>query len=123
MQGTLARPAALAAPGLLAVTHSSDRARARCVAGDVPMIKAILVVDGDGKRIMARYYGAPEFPTGEAEATFEKKLYDKTMRTNAKNEGAPLRLDALWRQRRAGLWPQGCGRAPLAALPCPSRRP
>ena len=123
MQGTLARPAALAAPGLLAVTHSSDRARARCVAGDVPMIKAILVVDGDGKRIMARYYGAPEFPTGEAEATFEKKLYDKTMRTNAKNEGAPARLDALWRQRRAGLWPQGCGRAPLAALPCPSRRP
>ena len=123
MQGTLALPAALAAPGLLAVTHSSDRARARCVAGDVPMIKAILVVDGDGKRIMARYYGAPEFPTGEAEATFEKKLYDKTMRTNAKNEGAPLRLDALWRQRRAGLWPQGCGRAPLAALSCPSRRP
>lgn len=87
------------------------------------MVKAILVVDGDGKRIMARYYGAPEFPTGEAEATFEKKLYDKTMRTNAKNEGAPARRDALWRQRRAGLWPQGCGRAPLAALPCPSRRP
>ena len=53
----------------------------------------------------------------------EKKLYDKTMRTNAKNEGAPARLDALWRQRRAGLWPQGCGRAPPAALPCPSRRP
>ena len=59
------------------------------------MIKAILVVDGDGKRIMARYYGAPEFPTGEAETTFEKKLYDKTMRTNAKNEGAPARLEAL----------------------------
>ena len=63
------------------------------------MIKAILVVDGDGKRIMARYYGAPEFPTGEAETTFEKKLYDKTMRTNAKNEGAPARLEALSGQR------------------------
>ena len=83
------------------------------------MIKAILVVDGDGKRIMARYYGAPEFPTSEAETTFEKKLYDKTMRTNAKNEGAPARLQALWRQRRAVSWsePQGSGHVPLAALP------
>ena len=81
--------------------------RARCVAGDVPMIKAILVVDADGKRIMARYYGAPEFPTGEAETTFEKKLYDKTMRTNAKNEGALARLES-----------------PLAPALChPSRRP
>ena len=117
MQGTLALPAALAAPGLLAVTHSSDRARARCVAGDVPMIKAILVVDGDGKRIMARYYGAPEFPTGEAEATFEKKLYDKTMRTNAKNEGAPARLDALWRQRRDASGPRAV--AARRSPPCP----
>jgi len=59
------------------------------------MIKAILVVDGDGKRIMARYYGAPEFPTGEAEATFEKKLYDKTMRTNAKNEAEVIMFDNI----------------------------
>ena len=88
------------------------------------MIKAILVVDADGKRIMARYYGAPEFPTGEAETTFEKKLYDKTMRTNAKNEGALARLEsplapALSHRSEA----QGCGRAPLAALACPPRPP
>ena len=57
------------------------------LAGDVPTIKAILIVDGEGKRIMARYYGAPEFPSSVEEASFEKKLYDKTMRTNAKNEG------------------------------------
>lgn len=61
------------------------------LAGDVPTIKAILIVDGEGKRIMARYYGAPEFPSSVEEASFEKKLYDKTMRTNAKNEGAPPR--------------------------------
>lgn len=88
------------------------------------MIKAILVVDADGKRIMARYYGAPEFPTGEAETTFEKKLYDKTMRTNAKNEGALARLEsplapALSHRSEA----QGCGRAPLAALACPPPTP
>ena len=94
MQGT--RIPLLALPCDSKLTRSSD---VRSAAGDIPMVKAILVVDADGKRIMARYYGAPEFPTGEAETTFEKKLYDKTMRTNAKNEGAPARLEALWLQR------------------------
>eukprot|EP00908_Phaeocystis_cordata_P009658 Transcript_20452.p2 GENE.Transcript_20452~~Transcript_20452.p2 ORF type:complete len:190 (-),score=96.07 Transcript_20452:1414-1983(-) len=63
--------------------------------GDVPTIKAILIVDGEGKRIMARYYGAPEFPSSVEEASFEKKLYDKTMRTNAKNEAEVIMFDNI----------------------------
>ena len=95
------------------------------LAGDVPTIKAILIVDGEGKRIMARYYGAPEFPSSVEEASFEKKLYDKTMRTNAKNEGAPRRpeledgarqqLSCPARRARAWLGP----RLSAAALPLP----
>ena len=56
------------------------------LAGEVPAIKAILVVDADGKRILSRYYSA-DWATAADETSFEKKLYDKTMRTNAKNEG------------------------------------
>ena len=44
------------------------------------------VVDADGKRILSRYYSA-DWSTSSDEQSFEKKLYDKTMRTNAKNEG------------------------------------
>jgi hypothetical protein len=55
--------------------------------GDIPSIKALVVVDGDGKRIVSRYYKA-DLPTLADEHAFEKKLFEKTMRTNAKNEGA-----------------------------------
>lgn len=60
------------------------------LAGEVPAIKAILVVDADGKRILARYYSA-DWASAADETNFEKKLYDKTMRTNAKNEGGHQR--------------------------------
>ena len=55
--------------------------------GDIPSIKALVVVDGDGKRIVSRYYKT-DLATLADEHAFEKKLFDKTIRTNAKNEGA-----------------------------------
>ena len=77
----------MARPTLRPHTSALHPHSALCTpAGDIPAIKAILVVDADGKRILSRYYSA-DWPTSADETSFEKKLYDKTMRTNAKNEG------------------------------------
>ena len=43
---------------------------------------AVVVLDGDGKRIVARYFGK-DFASSTEELAFEKKLFEKTMRTNA----------------------------------------
>ena len=53
--------------------------------GDIPLIKALVVVDSDGTRIISRYYNA-NLPTLAEEHAFEKKLFDKTKTTNAKAE-------------------------------------
>ena len=49
-----------------------------------------MLLDGDGKRIVVRYYKSP-FASSAEEMAFEKKLFDKTLRTNAKSEGARAR--------------------------------
>ena len=54
---------------------------------DIPSVKGLLVLDGEGKRIVARYYST-HFASSADELAFEKKLFDKTARTNAKTEGA-----------------------------------
>jgi len=61
---------------------------------DIPSVKAILVLDGDGKRIVARYYNGP-YASSTEELAFEKKLFDKTVRTNAKTEAEVIILDGL----------------------------
>ena len=53
----------------------------------VPMVKAILILDGEGNRLAAKYYEKAEFPTDEEQVAFEQKLYRKTKHTNARNEG------------------------------------
>ena len=60
-----------------------------------------MLLDGEGKRIVVRYYRG-NFATVADEMAFEKKLFDKTMRTNAKNEGAVLA------RMRAAPTPQRC---------------
>ena len=56
-------------------------------AAEIPSVKGLLVLDGDGKRIVARYFSS-HFASATDELAFEKKLFDKTARTNAKTEGA-----------------------------------
>ena len=61
-----------------------------------------MLLDGDGKRIVVRYYKSP-FASSAEEMAFEKKLFDKTLRTNAKSEGArarPARAGTVLRCRR-----------------------
>merc|ERR1711871_381270 len=61
---------------------------------EIPSVAAILLLDGDGKRIVVRYYRS-SFATAADEMAFEKKLFDKTARTNAKNEAEIIILDSL----------------------------
>jgi hypothetical protein len=42
-----------------------------------PVIKALLILDGDGGRICSKYY-TPEWPTLEKQLAFEKVLFAKT---------------------------------------------
>lgn len=52
----------------------------------VPLVKAILILDGDGNRLAAKYYDKQEFPNDAEQTAFEQKLYRKTKQTNARTE-------------------------------------
>ena len=54
---------------------------------EIPSVVGVLFMDTDGKRIVAKYF-KNHFASATEELAFEKKLADKTMRTNAKTEGA-----------------------------------
>ncbi|XP_054712231.1 coatomer subunit zeta-1-like isoform X2 [Uloborus diversus] len=45
-------------------------------------VEAIAILDNDGNRILAKYYGKT-FPTAKEQKVFEKNLYKKTHRANA----------------------------------------
>ena len=63
-------------------------------AADIPSIAAVVLLDGDGKRIFGKYF-KNSFASIAEELAFEKKLFDKTMRTNAKTEAEIIILDGL----------------------------
>ncbi|XP_065868469.1 coatomer subunit zeta-1-like [Euphorbia lathyris] len=50
-----------------------------------PMIKNILLLDSDGKRVAVKYY-SDDWPTNNAKLSFEKSLFTKTMKSNARTE-------------------------------------
>jgi hypothetical protein len=45
-------------------------------------IKGILILDAEGKRVAAKYYGN-DFPTVKEQLAFEKNLFGKTHRVNS----------------------------------------
>ena len=59
---------------------------------DIPSVAAVIMLDGEGKRIVVRY-NTTTFSESKDEMAFEKKLYDKTARTNAKNEAEIILMD------------------------------
>jgi len=62
-------------------------------------IKAILVLDQDGRRVHAKYYGSA-FNTPEKQAAYEAKFYGKTKSTIARSEAEIILLEntvALYR--------------------------
>lgn len=51
-----------------------------------PSIKNILILDSEGKRVAVKYY-SDDWPTNSAKLAFEKSLFTKTMKMNARIEG------------------------------------
>ncbi|CAL6306169.1 unnamed protein product [Bathycoccus prasinos] len=50
-----------------------------------PLIKSILVLDGEGKRIAVKYFD-PELNSIQTQLSFERSIFQKTIRTNARSE-------------------------------------
>ncbi|KAJ9179354.1 hypothetical protein P3X46_011154 [Hevea brasiliensis] len=49
------------------------------------MVKNILLLDSEGKRVAVKYY-SDDWPTNNAKLAFEKSLFTKTMKSNARTE-------------------------------------
>ncbi|XP_047176637.1 coatomer subunit zeta-3-like isoform X2 [Vigna umbellata] len=50
-----------------------------------PLIKNILLLDSDGKRVAVRYF-SEDWPTNSSKIAFEKFVFSKTVKTNARTE-------------------------------------
>lgn len=46
----------------------------------------MLLLDSEGKRVAVKYY-CHDWPTYSAKLAFEKSIFTKTQKTNARNEG------------------------------------
>lgn len=56
-----------------------------------PAVKNLLLLDSEGKRVAVKYY-SDDWPTNQAKLTFEKSLFAKTQKTNARTEGIYVSL-------------------------------
>ncbi|KAK9267439.1 hypothetical protein L1049_009865 [Liquidambar formosana] len=50
-----------------------------------PSIRNILLLDSEGKRVAVKYY-SDDWPTHNAKEAFEKAVFTKTQKTNARTE-------------------------------------
>lgn len=50
-------------------------------------MKNILLLDSEGNRVASKFY-SDDWPTNKAKETFEKAIFNKTQKTNARTEGA-----------------------------------
>ncbi|KAJ1615765.1 hypothetical protein T492DRAFT_896873 [Pavlovales sp. CCMP2436] len=61
--------------------------QAAMMQGDIPSLLCVLILDADGGRICCKYF-SPDFALLSEQQAFEKKMFEKSSRTNAKSEGA-----------------------------------
>ncbi|GLT74575.1 hypothetical protein SLA2020_463630 [Shorea laevis] len=57
-----------------------------------PGVKNILLLDSEGKRVAVKYY-SDEWPTNSAKLAFEKSLFTKTLKSNARVEAEITMFD------------------------------
>lgn len=57
-----------------------------------PTIKNILLLDSDGKRVAVKYF-TDEWPTNMAKLAFEKSIFTKTQKANARTEAEIAMLE------------------------------
>ncbi|KAL2244706.1 UNVERIFIED_CONTAM: Coatomer subunit zeta-1 [Sesamum indicum] len=62
------------------VNHSISHTLDSC-----PSVKNILLLDSEGKRVAVKYY-SDDWPTNSAKEAFEKAVFTKTQKTNARTE-------------------------------------
>ena len=58
------------------------------------MVKAMIMLDSEGKRITVKYYTKEWASSVKEQSNFERSLFVKTARTNARGEGKRLRKQA-----------------------------
>ncbi|KAJ4958060.1 hypothetical protein NE237_025171 [Protea cynaroides] len=58
-----------------------------------PSVKNILLLDSEGKRVAVKYY-SDDWPTINAKFSFEKSVFTKTQKTNARTEAEIAMLDS-----------------------------
>lgn len=58
----------------------------------IPRVLNVLIMDSEGKRIAVKYY-SPEWASVSAQANFEKLVWSKTARTNARGEAEVTMFD------------------------------
>ncbi|XP_068640960.1 coatomer subunit zeta-2-like isoform X2 [Aristolochia californica] len=57
-----------------------------------PLIKNILLLDSEGKRVAVKYY-SDDWPTLSAKLAFERSVFTKTQKTNARTEAEVTLFD------------------------------
>ncbi|XP_057433605.1 coatomer subunit zeta-1-like [Lotus japonicus] len=57
-----------------------------------PSVKNILLLDSDGKRVAVKYF-SDDWPTNSAQEAFEKLVFTKTQKTNARTEAEITMLE------------------------------
>lgn len=55
-------------------------------------MKNILLLDSEGKRVAVKYF-SDDWPTNNSKLAFEKAVFAKTLRTNARMEGTHMLLE------------------------------
>ncbi|KAK9105856.1 hypothetical protein Scep_022700 [Stephania cephalantha] len=58
----------------------------------IPLVKNILLLDSDGKRVAVKYF-SEDWPTNQAKLAFEKSVSSKTKKTNARTEAEVTMFD------------------------------
>ncbi|KAL6600328.1 hypothetical protein ACP70R_045128 [Stipagrostis hirtigluma subsp. patula] len=51
-----------------------------------PSVKNILLLDSEGKRVAVKYF-SDDWPTNASKLAYEKSVFTKTLKTNARTEG------------------------------------
>ncbi|KAL5203607.1 hypothetical protein ABZP36_008478 [Zizania latifolia] len=51
-----------------------------------PSVKSILILDSEGKHVAVKYF-SDDWSTNASKLTFEKSIFTKTLKTNARSEG------------------------------------
>ncbi|XP_020548032.1 coatomer subunit zeta-1-like isoform X2 [Sesamum indicum] len=62
------------------------------LSNDCPTVKNILLLDSEGKRVAVRYY-SDDWPTNAAKLAYEKSVFTKTQKTNARAEAEIIILE------------------------------